>query len=66
MWGIITNIKNDIEDMEIKLNDIFKKSIKSGVETQFWRDCWVENTTFKEKYTGLYELDKKKSCSVSE
>lgn len=66
VWGNIANIKNDIEELGIGYNNIFKKSVKSRTETQFWRDYWVGNTTLKEKYPGLYELERKKSCSVAE
>nr|KAJ0194141.1 hypothetical protein LSAT_V11C800435930 [Lactuca sativa] len=66
VWGNIANIKNDIEELGIGYNNILKKFVKSGTETQFWRDYWVGNTTLKEKYPGLYELERKKSCSVAE
>lgn len=60
VWKNIVGVKNEIETMGIRFNDIFKQIVKMGNKTQFWHDLWVGAEKLKVMYPRLYKLDRKK------
>lgn len=65
VWNNISSTKRVIESMGLRFNGIFKQSVKSGDNTQFWNDVWTGAQKMKVIHSSLYEPEEHKSCLVA-
>lgn len=66
VWNNIVRTRDDISKYGINTNDVVKKEVRAGNETLFWLDDWSRAGIFKEKFPGLYFLEKNKKCAISD
>lgn len=65
-WNNIASVWTDLEEFGLCFDKIFKKDVGSGNNTFFWLDKWWGDEPLKASHTSLYQLEKKKSCLVSD
>lgn len=57
---------DELKKMGVNIEDIVVKKVHSGDNTLFWLDNWCGSGSLKIAFPGLYQLEKKKKCKVSE
>lgn len=65
-WFNIVNIVSRLNDLGVNFNYTFDICLGDGKKTMFWLDDWMGNGTLAIKFPHLFELDKRKSCFVTE
>ena len=65
-WYNIVAIIADLQEMGIDKNLIWKHSINSGTKTLLWMEDWDGTGSLACRFPHLYNLEKLKSCFISE
>ncbi|KAL4581896.1 hypothetical protein LXL04_006430 [Taraxacum kok-saghyz] len=65
-WFNIVSISSDLKTMGIDQNTIWNHTINSGNNTLLWLDNWEGSGNLALKFPNLYNLEKRKSCFISE
>ena len=56
----------DLTKVGINFHDILKKQVRNGNDTLFWLDSWCDSESLKDKFPELYQLERHKTCRVSQ
>ncbi|KAL4558843.1 hypothetical protein LXL04_037046 [Taraxacum kok-saghyz] len=65
-WYNSIKVLHFFQKVGINLSSSYKLSIKSGSNTLFWLDDWDGIGPLADRFPQLFDLDKKKSCFISE
>ncbi|PWA46450.1 RNA-directed DNA polymerase, eukaryota, Reverse transcriptase zinc-binding domain protein [Artemisia annua] len=57
-------IKDDLLNININLNTLFKIKLGNGRSTSFWNDIWIGDTPLIASFPRLYHLDRNPDCLV--
>lgn len=64
--GCYTNIKNDLLNFRIDIDEVFVKRVGRGDDTSFCFDRWINSGPLKTAFPKMYQLESYKRCKVSD
>ncbi|KAJ0533166.1 putative reverse transcriptase zinc-binding domain-containing protein [Helianthus annuus] len=65
-WKQVASISNDLADMGIGFDRLFKGVVGSGQEIAFWKDCWIHEVPLCVEFPALFSLEQKKNVVISD
>ena len=64
-WKNIVNYLDRMRNIGTDIRESITKKCGDGKDSSFWKDPWMQNQPFKDKFPRLYALETDKSVSVA-
>ncbi|XP_022032394.1 uncharacterized protein LOC110933482 [Helianthus annuus] len=66
IWKQIASVSRLLGNFNMEPHKLIKANLRSGTGINFWLDWWIADDTLQNLYPLLFNLEKNKSCLVSD